>query len=53
MAKKEKTEKKKVVYSHRADAEWLTREICWEYVRRAIELNSPNANDVGPRRSLR
>ncbi len=53
MAKKEKTEKKKVIYSHRSDAEWLTHDICSEYVRRARELNSPNGNDVGPRRQLR
>lgn len=55
MAKKEKKDKKdkKVTYTHRADAEWLTHEICSEYARKARELNSPNANDVGPRRQLR
>lgn len=55
MAKKEKKDKKekKSVYTHRADAEWLSHEICSEYARKARELNSPNANDVGPRRQLR
>lgn len=55
MAKKEKIDKKekKVVYTHRADAEWLTHEICNEYARKARELNSPDGNDVGPRRQLR
>ena len=33
--------------------EWLTEEICKEYLRRAKELPSNNGSDVGPWRDLR
>ena len=38
---------------HRANAEWLTREICSEYEKRTRALSGDNAADVGARRELR
>lgn len=49
---KQKKEEKKIKYTHRKDAEWLSIEICSEYHRRAKKLNEQNGNNVGERRQL-
>ena len=54
MAKKvEKTTAKNKQYSHREDAQWLTKEICAEYRKKALQIDHSNANDIGGRRTLR
>lgn len=50
---KHKKKEKKLNYTHRDDAEWLSREICDYYVREASKLKSEDASDVGLRRQLR
>ena len=54
MAKKvEKTTAKNKQYSHREDAQWLTKEICAEYRKKALQIDHSHANDIGGRRTLR
>lgn len=43
-----------VIYcTHREGAEWLTNDICREYMRKARELPGDNGADIGQRRALR
>jgi len=42
-----------IVCHHKEGAEWLTYEICKEYMRKAQELSGSCGTDIGQRRALR
>lgn len=48
-----KEESKKITVNHKEGAEWLTYEICKEYMHKAQELSGSCGTDIGQRRALR
>lgn len=53
MAKKNESKQNAVVIHHREGAEWLSHDICKEYMRKAKELAGSSGTDTGQRRALR